>query len=368
MKGLYIHIPFCVQKCAYCDFVSIPHGEELFRDYVHAVIREAEEYRGEKVDSVFLGGGTPTVLPPKLLEELLQSLQGIFRWSADAECTCESNPGTVTKDKISALLAGGVNRISVGVQSFDDGELKTIGRIHNAQTAYNTVCELHQWGVSNINIDLMTALPGQTPASLQKNLNIAVSLPITHISAYSLILEEGTPLEQAAANGKLTFPDEDTDREMYHFAVRFLEQHGFMQYEISNFAKPGFQCRQNLKYWDCDEYIGLGAAAHSYIGKRRFSNSSNIRQYITGNQREESILTRSDEISEFMMLGLRKTNGVSEQEFQKRFGVSVQTLFPKQTERFIKLGLLTEQNGFYRLTPRGMDVSNSVMCEFMMNL
>lgn len=365
-KGLYIHIPFCVSKCLYCDFVSKPNCENKFDDYISAVLSEAKEYKGERIDSVFIGGGTPTILSAYQIERLLDGINKAFDIDTAAEITCESNPGTLNSEKVSALAAGGVNRMSVGVQSFNDDELNIIGRIHNADEAYNTVCEIKSHGIRNINIDLMTALPNQTPKSLAHTLSKAIELPITHISAYSLIIEEGTPLEREYLSGRLIIPDEDTDRQMYHDTVGFLKQNGFNQYEISNFSKDGFQCRHNLKYWDCCEYIGLGAAAHSYIGNKRFSNSPDTEEYMTNNKREYTELSQNDIISEFMMLGLRKTNGISAFEFKNRFGIDIQKVFQKQINRFISLGLMERTGGNYHLTERGIDVSNSVMCEFIL--
>ncbi len=365
VKGLYIHIPFCVRKCLYCDFVSVTDGGELFEKYIGAVLKEAEEYRGETADTVFIGGGTPTVLPPVLISRLLCGINKIFNIDADAEITCEANPGTLDADKASALKSGGVNRISLGVQSFNDNELKAIGRIHDAKTAYDTVCELSGY-FSDISIDLMTALPNQDMESITKTLETAVSLPVTHISAYSLIIEDGTPLKKLYSEGKLHIPDEDADRDIYHFTVDFLKHHGFLRYEISNFAKRGFESRHNLKYWNCDEYIGLGAAAHSYAGNRRFSNTMSVAGYISGNnKREETMLSREDKISEFMMLGLRKSAGVSEVEFERRFDVRLTELFGKELNRFVSLGAMEYSSGRYFLTDRGIDVSNSIMCDFM---
>lgn len=366
MKGLYIHIPFCIKKCLYCDFVSLTGCEDKFSAYIDALINEAQEYKGECVDTVFIGGGTPTVLSSVLLDKLLKELNKAFKISSNAEITCECNPGTLSDDKLLALVNGGVNRISMGVQSFNDNELTAIGRIHNAQLAYNAVNELREKGIHNINIDLMTALPSQTPQSLARTLEIASELPITHISAYSLIIEDGTPLEREYSKGNLILPDEDADREMYRYAVDFLTSKGFQQYEISNFAKKGFECKHNIKYWDCDEYIGLGAAAHSYVKKKRFSNSSDITEYMNGNKRDEILLSRNDEISEFMMLGLRKIQGINKVEFKNRFKTEIEDVFGKVLERFLSLELLENCNENYRLTKRGIDVSNSVMCEFIL--
>lgn len=366
MLGLYIHIPFCVQKCRYCDFVSYTNSEELFTKYVKRLLKEAEEYKGEKIDTVFIGGGTPTVLNVHDLQILLTGINNIFRISSSAEITCEANPGTVTSDKARALSLGGVNRISVGVQTFNDDELKIIGRIHDADMAYNTICELKKYGINNINIDIMTSLPGQNMRSLANTLNKAVSLPITHISAYSLILEEGTPIKKDYDKGIISVPGEEEDREMYYYAVKYLEENGFKQYEISNFAKPGYECRHNLKYWNCEEYIGLGAASHSYIGDMRFSNSCGLMEYMLNNKRSITHLNNNDKISEFMMMGLRKIKGINKNIFKKRFGLNMEEIFGTELVKFISLGLMSENEEGYFLTKKGIDISNSIMCEFML--
>ncbi|MCC8161366.1 MAG: radical SAM family heme chaperone HemW [Oscillospiraceae bacterium] len=365
MKGLYIHIPFCKRKCAYCDFVSYSGMEHLADKYIGALAAEAEEYRGETIDSIFVGGGTPSLLSAAQIDKITRICTDTFNISPDCEFTFEANPGTLDDDKLKAMLSGGVNRISVGVQSFNDGELRKIGRIHDAQTAYNTICHIKETGFSNINIDLMTALPCQSMQSLKKTLDTAVSLPVTHISAYSLIVEDGTPLEREYSQGKLILPDEDTDREMYEYTVDFLRENGFKQYEISNFAREGMECRHNVKYWIGEEYIGLGAAAHSYMGSTRFFNTSDIESYISGAPREVTALTRKDKISEFMITGLRMMKGVSEKEFSRRFGEDISAVFGAELEKFINLKLMKYDGESYSLTPMGINVSNSVLCEFV---
>lgn len=367
MKGIYIHVPFCVRKCKYCDFVSFAGRDDMFSAYVSEIIAEMAEYRGTAADTVFIGGGTPTILPCKELERLINACFDNFNISADCEFTVEANPGTLDYNKIKALLYGGVNRISVGVQSFNDAELRKIGRIHNSKTAYNTICQLRKAGFSNINLDLMTALPGQTPKSLEYTLDTALALPVTHISAYSLIIEEGTPLEREYSRGEIILPDEETDREMYAMTVEKLKSGGFLQYEISNFAKEGYECRHNKKYWQCGEYIGLGTAAHSYIDGKRFYNTSDLSEYMSEKKRsgDVTVLTEHDKIGEFMIMGLRMNKGISENEFFKRFGKSVDELYSHELERFINGGFIIRKNGRIALTDSGRDVSNSILCEFV---
>lgn len=365
MKGLYIHIPFCKQKCKYCDFVSFPCMEDTADKYVDALKREAEQYKGEKIDTIFIGGGTPSILTPKQIEEVTKMCFDVFDVASDCEFTTEVNPGTIDDDKINAMINGGINRISVGVQSFNDDELKKIGRIHDAKTAYNTICHLDKMGFQNINLDLMTALPSQTFESLKNTLNTAVSLPVKHISAYSLIIEDGTPIEKEYSKGLLDIPNEDTDREMYMHTVDFLGKNGFKQYEISNFAKDGYECRHNVKYWTGEEYIGLGTAAHSYIGNCRFYNTSDINEYIGGAEKEVIELTENDKIAEFMITGLRMNRGVSETDFKSRFGKNIKDVFGSEFDKFIKLGLMQYIDGRYSLTLDGINVSNSILCEFV---
>ena len=365
MKGLYIHIPFCKQKCKYCDFVSFPCMEDTADKYVDALKREAEQYRGEKIDTIFIGGGTPSILTPKQIEEVTKMCFDVFDAASDCEFTTEANPGTIDDDKIKAMLNGGINRISVGVQSFNDDELKKIGRIHDAKTAYNTICHLDKMGFQNIHLDIMTALPSQTCESLNNTLNTAVSLPVKHISAYSLIIEDGTPIEKEYSKGLLDIPNEDTDREMYMYTVDFLSKNGFKQYEIKNFAKDGYECRHNVKYWTGEEYIGLGTAAHSYIGNCRFYNTSDINEYIGGAEKEVIELTENDKIAEFMITGLRMNRGVSETDFKSRFGKDINDVFASEFDKFIKLGLMQYIDGRYSLTLDGINVSNSILCEFV---
>ncbi|MGN0164387.1 MAG: radical SAM family heme chaperone HemW [Candidatus Ornithomonoglobus sp.] len=367
MKGLYIHIPFCVKKCEYCDFVSFPGQEERFEGYIDALIAEMAEYCGAAVDTVFIGGGTPSVLPPQLIAKLCGAVKDNFNIARDYEWTAEVNPGTLTDEKIQAMLDGGINRISLGVQSFNDRELKAAGRIHTAQTAYDTVLKLNNAGFCNISIDLMESLPYQTAESFKWSLETAVSLPIKHISVYSLIIEDGTPIKEKYDKGIYTMPDEDSDRELYHYTKSFLAEHGFKRYEISNYAMPDCESRHNLKYWNCDEYIGLGLAAASYLGRVRYSNTCDLSEYIAGNYRsgEKEILTREDMMGELMMLGLRKTEGVSAAEFKRRFGCAVESIYGAKLEKFISLGALERAGDYYRLTERGLDVANTVMCEFL---
>lgn len=367
MRGLYIHIPFCIKKCKYCDFVSFSGCEKRFGEYIDALCNEMAEYKGEKIDTVFIGGGTPTLLAENETAELLLHIRNNFELSADTEFSVEANPKTLTPQKLSALKEGGVNRISIGIQSFNDDELLNIGRRHNAAEAEEAFYAARNAGFDNINIDIMFSLPGQTGKSFLKTLRTVIGLNPEHISCYSLILEEGTPLYDEAQKGILQLPNEEEDRENYELARRVLREAGYIQYEISNFAKTGFECRHNLKYWDCDEYIGLGLAAHSYYRGRRFFNTENLGDYLKGKYRTDSgeQLTRADKISEFMIMGLRKTAGIDKREFSRRFGCDVKDVFGEQISRFIGGGFMAEDSDNLRLTEAGVNVSNSILCEFV---
>lgn len=365
MPGLYIHIPFCVKKCKYCDFVSFDTCPEYKDKYVSALIRQIEENRGYKCDTIFIGGGTPTALSAGQLEKVLCAVRNNFDIDHDAEFSTEANPGTVTKEKLAVMKKYGINRVSLGVQSFNDAELAGIGRIHTARQAEETVRLLRESGFDNINLDLMTALPDQSAASLKNTLKRAVSLDPEHLSCYSLILEEGTPLYKAYVNGEFETAGDDEDREMYRYTCGFLQNAGYNQYEISNFAKPGYECRHNICYWTCGEYLGLGLAAHSYINGVRFYNTSDLNRYEAGNfvESDRLELSQDDKIAEFMMLGLRMTRGVDENEFMRRFGIKIDEKFA--FDKFISGGFMMHENGRYFFTPKGIDVSNSILCEFV---
>lgn len=367
MKGLYVHIPFCIKKCKYCDFNSFAACEGDKVAYLNALISDMQRYRGEAVDSVFIGGGTPTSLSAESLELLLKNIREIFCLSEGCEFTMEANPKTLDEEKLDIMRKNGVNRLSIGVQSFNDEELKKLGRVHTAKEAEDTV-RLAKKYFDNISIDLMCSIPGQTKDSFKQNLEHSFALELDHISCYSLILEEGTPLYDEYEKGKLILPDEDEEREIYELACREMEAHGYHQYEISNFAKPGYSSRHNKKYWRCEEYIGVGLSAHSYIDGVRFSNTDDFFSYIKGSfeSGEREILTKEDKMSEFMFLGLRMTAGVSKSEFYERFGADVEDIFNTPLSKFKKMGMIKEENGNLRLSRKAISVSNQIMCEFIL--
>lgn len=367
MRGLYIHIPFCKKKCAYCDFVSYPGGEEYFEAYTDELCREMRRYKGEKIDTVFVGGGTPSLLPVKCMEKLINNVYKTFSVSRECEITLESNPGTMQKEKPAELRNLGINRLSIGVQSFNDDELKRIGRIHSAAEAEETIIAARGAGFQNINIDIMFSLPGQTAGSLAETIEKTIMLLPEHVSCYSLILEEGTALYKEYAAGKLKPTGEEEDRRMYAYLCKKLNAAGYRQYEISNFAREGYECRHNLKYWDCTEYIGIGAAAHSYYGAERFYNTASIEKYLRGEYREGNAerITRTEAIKEFMIMGLRKTDGIEKAEFYRRFNEDIFTVFGDSLNKFLSGGFMEETREKIRFTPAGVNVSNTLLCEFV---
>ncbi len=367
MKGVYIHIPFCIKKCKYCDFNSFSACDEIKEEYLKALFDEMEEYKGEKVDTIFIGGGTPTVLTSNQIERLLSKINDTFKMSANTEFTVEANPKTVDEEKLLVMKKGGVNRLSIGVQSFIDEELLLIGRIHTSQDAINTIELAKKTGFDNINIDIMTAIPNQTKESLTKTIETAISQNPTHISCYSLILEEDTVLYDEVNSGKITLPKEDTERDLYELANKVLKENGYEQYEISNYAKDGFFSEHNMKYWRMEEYIGLGLSAHSYVNGTRFSNTDDIEKYLARKYRnpEIQVLSENDKMSEFMFLGLRTIDGVSKTDFLKMFGKSMFDVFDKPINKFKKLGFLIEDGDKIRLSHDAISVSNQIMCEFI---
>lgn len=349
-KGVYIHIPFCVQKCLYCDFCSTA-DTSLRGKYVDALIKEIKLSKGISADTVFIGGGTPTVLGERLLD-IIHAVKESFVLSENCEFTVEANPGTVDDRLLLRLKESGVNRLSIGVQSFNDNELSALGRIHNAKEAEDAFCMARNAGFDNINLDIMLSTPEQTKESVEKTLKAVKRLNPEHVSAYSLIIEEGTPFY----NMDLNLPDEDTERDIYHYAVKFLEDMGLKRYEISNFARKGYECRHNIKYWKCDDYIGFGAAAYSYNNSYRRGNTDNIHDYIENRNRQvySELIDESERLKEKFMLGLRMSSGVK-----------YQGEFDEKIEKLIKDGLLCKKDNCVMLTEKGFDLGNIVFMEFV---
>ena len=368
---IYIHIPFCIRKCDYCDFLSGPSGPKEQADYVQALLREiqaVEEGEGRSVSSIFIGGGTPSVLDERLLGDILKEIRNKFKMEEDAEITIEVNPGTANIGKLQAYREMGINRLSIGLQSPQDRELKILGRIHNYEQFLETYQEARTVGFDNINIDLMSAIPDQTYEGWVKNLRTAAELEPEHISAYSLIVEEGTPF----AARKLNLPDEDTEYNMYEATAQILKEYGFEQYEISNYARKGRECRHNVGYWTRQDYLGFGLGASSLYGKERFANTTDMKKYLENSRNPEKIrekepsLTRENEMAEFMFLGLRMTKGISKADFQKCFGCTIESVYGEVLEKYESMGLLLEQDGRIFLSREGIHVSNSIMAEFLL--
>lgn len=369
--SIYIHIPFCVRKCLYCDFLSAPAHDGEVENYVNLLLREIEEqsifYGDHRVISIFLGGGTPSLLPAGETGRILERVRERFAVAEDAEITIECNPGTVTAEKLVDYITYGINRLSIGLQSTEDEELKRIGRIHDYDTFLETYRLAREAGFGNINIDLMAGLPGQSIESYRKTLERVVLLAPEHISAYSLILEEGTPLY--VNRESYTFPDEDEDREMYELTEKVLGQAGFWRYEISNYAKAGRECRHNKVYWRRGDYAGFGLGASSMVGNVRWKNPDGYADYAACVERtgrcEVQPLTVQEQMEEFMFLGLRLTEGVDLGEFRRYFGKSADEIYGKQIRTFTGQRLMEREGERLRLTPRGIDVSNTVFAAFL---
>ncbi|MED9967616.1 MAG: radical SAM family heme chaperone HemW [Blautia sp.] len=368
---IYIHIPFCAKKCEYCDFLSGPAGGKEQRAYVQALLKEiraAEEGQGRSVSSIFIGGGTPSLLKEDLLGSILNEIYKKFNLEPEAEISIEVNPGTVSLKKLEAYRRMGINRLSIGLQSTDDRELKTLGRLHNYAQFLETYQAAGTAGFDNINIDLMSALPDQTYEGWVTNLRRTAELSPAHISAYSLIIEEGTPF----ALRELNLPDEETEYRMYEDTAAILKEYGYEQYEISNYAKKGKRCRHNVGYWTRCDYLGFGLGAASLWGNKRFSNTADMEEYLKNSafperiRLMEPVLSREDEMAEFMFLGLRMTEGVSEAAFRQEFGVEMREIYGEVLKKYTDIELLEEKDGRIFLTRKGIHVSNSVMSDFLL--
>ena len=348
--GLYIHVPFCMRKCRYCDFYSVT-DLSLTDLYTSAVIRNIKAY-GYSFDTVYFGGGTPSLLTPKQISAILSAAE----IAPNAEISMECNPNSVTENYLREVRLAGVNRLSFGVQSFDDNELKMLGRLHDSAQAIEAIETAKKVGFDNISADLMLAVSGQTFESLRRSLSTVAKLPLTHISAYMLKVEEGTPL---AADEQLLaqIPDEDDTADMYLEAVKKLDEAGFEQYEISNFARDGFECRHNLKYWRCEEYLGIGPAAHSFIDGARFACPKDLGRFISSEMQETVTLDEGGNAEEKAMLALRLVKeGLSLDAYPES---------EKRAEMLIKGGLLKKEKGTLRLTPEGCLVSNQIICHLL---
>ncbi len=376
--GLYIHIPFCRQKCFYCDFPSFAGRERYEADYTDALCRELavqgvlcrEKWGSPR--TIYMGGGTPSLLPIGLLAKILQAIADVFGDAADREFTVECNPGTVDAAKLRALRAGGVNRLSFGVQTFDDTLLKKIGRIHTGAQAREAMALARTAGFQNVSMDLIYGLPGESLAELERDLEAMVALEPEHISIYGLQLEEGTAFAKMQEMGRLMLPDDDTVERMYDTMTAFLPAHGYARYEISNFAKPGFESRHNLSYWQDVPYLGVGAAAHSYLEGQRYENVREIPAYIEGIRtgkgvrRQEETMTREIAMEEFAFLALRTARGIDRARFERRFGVPLEAVYADAIAKLKRQGLLEADEAGVHLTPLGMKYGNMAFEEFLL--
>ena len=372
--GLYIHIPFCVKKCNYCDFLSAPANKQVQMAYMETLQKEIEEkateYKEYCVDTIFVGGGTPSSVPYETIVSLMETVKEHFVLLEECEVTMECNPGTVTKEALLAYAAAGINRLSIGLQTTDDNLLKELGRIHT----YEQFLETYEWareaGFSNINVDIMSGLPNQTLEQYEETLCKILELSVEHISSYSLIVEEGTPFYKLYEEDKLSLPSEETERQMYYRTGEILKEAGFNRYEISNYAKEGYECRHNVRYWVRENYLGLGLGASSMVENTRFKNTEWLDEYLLENKYMEKTevqnLTPNECMEEFMFLGLRMTKGISKKAFSETFGVAVETVYREVLERLKEQKLIAEEGDLLFLTEYGLDVSNRVWVEFLL--
>ena len=371
--GVYVHIPFCKKKCDYCDFISYCNKDNLIDDYVQAVKAEIQSQNIKpEITTIYIGGGTPSYIDSKYIIEILEKIKE-KNVSSNAEITIEVNPGTVTKEKLEDYIKSGINRISIGLQTTNDELLKQIGRIHNFTQFLETYKLAKKVGFKNINVDLMLGLPNQRIKDLKESLEQIIKLKPKHISVYSLIVEDGTPIANKIENGEMQLPDEELERNMYWFVKNTLELNGFIHYEISNFAKKGYESKHNLNCWNQKEYIGIGASAHSYRDITRYSNTENIEEYIenvnNGNFNRNKIIhevqKEDDAKKEFMLLGLRKIKGVDINLFKNKFGDNPIYLFRNELKKLTDERLLIIDDNNIRLTNKGLDLANLVWEEFI---
>ena len=379
---LYVHIPFCVRKCEYCDFLSAPAGADTQQEYVRNLLLEIEQ-KGVRctdyeVTTIFFGGGTPSILKAGWIADILNAIHRNFKVRKDAEITIECNPGTLTFEKISIYKSAGINRISVGLQSASDADLRELGRIHTYEDFLKSYDLIRKKGFSNVNIDLMAALPGQTLKSYEQTLRRVLALKPEHISAYSLIIEEGTPFYEKYEADELLrekgekpqmLPSEETERLMYERTKELLLAHGYERYEISNYARRGYACRHNIGYWRRENYLGFGLGSASLLENERFHNTTDLTDYLGGDYLayEQEKLDKKSQMEEFMFLGLRMTEGISTECFRQTFGLTVELVYGPVLEQQIADQLLRKEDGRIFLTERGLDVSNYVMAQFLLD-
>lgn len=369
--SIYIHIPFCEKKCNYCDFISFKKDEELIKTYMKALEREIKSYKdllkNYKVETVFIGGGTPSLLSEKQLESLMSQLYKNFNMEDVKEITIEANPGTLNLDKIRSFEESTINRISLGAQSFDDELLRYIGRTHNSRDIYKGVELIKNSKISSINLDLIFGLPYQSYNMALESIKEAIKLDVDHISHYGLILEGGTPMHKEYLNGNIELMNDELDRRIYHSTRKLLLDNNYRHYEISNFAKENHESKHNLVYWNIKPYIGLGIGSHSNFEGKRFSNTTDLKKYLKSKDNIiENIeeISKEEEIVEYTIMGFRKIKGISLLEFKKRFKENFEEIYEKEIKKNLKYGLIENINGYLRLTERGLDLSNQVELDF----
>ena len=386
--GIYVHIPFCKKKCYYCDFISFDCMENKIDDYINSLIKEIDKkdiieksddnvilknFTGKKVTSIYIGGGTPSLIASKYILKILNAIKNKYELKENAEITIEVNPGTVTEEKLIDYKNAGINRLSIGLQSADDRILKLIGRIHTYEQFLNTYNLAKKVGFKNINVDLMLAIPTQTEKELVDSIIKVVNLNPNHISLYSLILEENTKLEELVKNKELELIDDDTERKMYWKTKNLLKKNGYNHYEISNFSKKGFESKHNMNCWNQEQYIGYGLAAHSYFSNTRFSNTDDLNEYILNINNDnineiieiEEVQDREKKAKEYMMLGFRKIKGISISDFERKFRVHPLFYFRFELEKLEKEGLIEIDLDNILLTEKGLDLANQVFEEFV---
>lgn len=402
--GLYIHIPFCKHKCYYCDFVSYANKKKFFKKYVECVKKEIGKYARENrimsehglepkyvIKTIYIGGGTPSLIDEEYIEDILKSIRKNFEiisnleenyeaqdeeiknYNSQIETTIEVNPGTVTKEKLQKYLECGINRLSIGLQAVQDNLLKEIGRIHTFEDFQNVYKWAREVGFENINVDLMIGLPNQTLDDVKESTKKVMALKPEHISVYSLILEENTKLEDLVIKGKLELPDDEIERKMYWYVKKALEKHKYIHYEISNFARPGFESKHNSDCWNQNEYIGIGAAASSFMNNARYENTSDLEEYISNIENDkpskniqlQELLDDESKIDEYMMLSLRKISGVNISEFKRKFNQNPIIRYNKILEKLIKEELIEIDGNNIRLSSKGIDLANLVWEEFI---
>lgn len=377
--GIYIHIPFCKQKCYYCDFVSFANQQSKMDEYLQAIKKEIEQYDLEQynVTTIYIGGGTPSYVDSKEIADVLKMIKQKMSKNdtnfEDIEITIEVNPGTVTKEKLEDYKNAGINRISIGLQTTNNELLKEIGRIHTYEQFLETYQMIKEVGFANCNVDLMLGLPNQTIQDLKKSLQEVINLQPNHISVYSLIVEEGTPIDKMIETGSLKLPEEELERQMYWYVKNTLELNGYKHYEISNFAKEGKESKHNMNCWNQKEYIGMGLAAHSYMNKMRYSNTEDLREYIENVQNDninkirniEEKQTIDEQKNEYMMLGFRKLEGVSISEFKEKFGSNPVFEYRHELNKLVEAGLVEVNLNNIKLTNKGLDLANLVFEEFI---